>query len=134
MKPLSKTVRSLVIQNKQNPAKSVSKMGASMSDWTKVRDAAINAAKESLGHLWNVAAGTAVAQISGLVAVAKHIDDNKDTLSVENYQHLMSLQKTALVDALAGIKMIGITAAQNAAAAAMDVLIKALPGLLLSVI
>ncbi|BDA58002.1 hypothetical protein NUITMVR1_56610 (plasmid) [Raoultella ornithinolytica] len=53
----------------------------------------------------------------------------KNTCST-NWKH----HQTALVDALAGIEMIGITAAQNAAAAAMDVLIKALPGLLLSVI
>jgi len=105
-----------------------------MSDWTKTRDAVIAAAKNSLGTSWGIAAGTAVAQISGLVAVAKYIDDNKDSLTVENYQHLMKLQKTALEDALAGIEMIGITAAQNAAAAAMDVLIEALPGLLLSFI
>ncbi|HFK4066707.1 TPA: hypothetical protein ACG1UU_004168 [Kluyvera ascorbata] len=105
-----------------------------MTDWTKVRDATIEAAKKSLGLAWGAAAGTAVAQISGLVAVAKYIDDNKASLTVENYQHLIRLQKTALEDALSGIEMIGITAAQNAAAAAMDVLIQALPGLLLAAI
>lgn len=105
-----------------------------MTDWVKVRDAAIAAAKNSLGSAWDVAAGTAMAQIYGLVAVAKYIEDNKSNLSEENYRHLMELQKTAVADAISGVQMIGITAAQNAAAAAMSVVAKALPGLLLAAI
>ncbi|MFQ2400409.1 hypothetical protein [Aeromonas dhakensis] len=105
-----------------------------MTDWVKVREAALAAAKKRLGVAWSNSAGIATAQISALVEVAHYIEDNKDELSEANYQHLMKLQKQALVDALTGIEIISITAAQNAAADAMDVIIKALPGLILAAV
>lgn len=100
-----------------------------MTDWAQVRETAISAAKQRLGNAWDRVSGVAVAQISGLVAVAQYIESQKDALSVENYQHLMKLQQTALEGALAGIEIISITSAQNTANDVMKIIIKSLPGL-----
>nr|WP_198983253.1 hypothetical protein [Herbaspirillum sp. ASV7] len=105
-----------------------------MQNWSQVRDAAIAAAKASLGGSWGIVAASASAQISGLVECAKYIDENRSTMSEANYRHLLELQETAVEDAIAGYEAIGIVAAQKAAEAAINVIVAALPGLLLGAV
>lgn len=99
------------------------------TNWTQVRNSAIAAAQEVLGTAWSAAENGATAQIRALVEIAKYIDANKDNMDPDEYKSLCDQQKTALQNVLTGYEAIGMAAAQNAVAAVVNAILKAVPGL-----
>jgi hypothetical protein len=99
------------------------------TDWSTIRSDAISAAEGVLGPAWTAASGGASAAISSLVQTAQYIDENKNNLTPDEYQLLVSQQKQATQNVLTGYAAISIAAAMNAINAVVQVILKAVPAL-----
>ena len=99
------------------------------ANWSKVTQDAITAAQAALGGAWSGAAQAATAQISALVHVAQYVEANQDAMTPAEYQFLVAQQKQAVQNVLTSYQAIGLAAAQNAIAAAINAVIKDAPGL-----
>ena len=99
------------------------------TNWSTVESNAISAAKGVLSGAWAAASVGATSAISSLVHTAQYIDQNKASMTPDEYNLLASQQKTALQNVLTAYEAIGIAAAKNAVAAVVDVIVKAAPGL-----
>ena len=64
-----------------------------------------------------------------MLRAAQYIDQNKASMTSDEYQLLVSQQKIALQNVLTGYEAIGTATAQNAIAAVVNVILKAVPGL-----
>jgi hypothetical protein len=100
-------------------------------DWNQVATDALNAAKKVVGTAWTNVATPAGAQITAMVSIGQEIEKsfNAGTITQDEYSMLKSMQKNALEGILAGYKAIGIVVAEQAAAAAWDVVATALGSL-----
>ena len=99
------------------------------TDWSTVGSTAIAAAQGALGPAWKVASNGATAAINSLVQTAQYIEENKDNMTSDEYQLLVSQQKTALQNVLTGYQAIGIAAAINAVSAVVTAVVNAVPTL-----
>lgn len=101
-----------------------------MSKWVDVREAAIEAAKKVLGSAWKNCAADACKRIDKLIELAQYIEEHKSAMSKQEYVDAINQRKLAMENVLLTYKLIDKAAAQNATAAALDVILKALPGLI----
>jgi hypothetical protein len=101
-----------------------------VTDWPTVRVNAISAAQGVLGTAWKAAAAGATGAIGSLVQTAQYIDQNKDNMTADEYQLLISQQKQAMQNVLTGYEAISIAAATNAIGAVINVIVAAAPTLL----
>ena len=97
-------------------------------DWGQVGLATLVAAKNIVGANWAHVAIPAAEQIKALVAIGEHIEAEHAAgrMTQENYDMLRSMEKNAVEGVLSADKGIGIVIAEQAAAAAWDVVETAL--------
>lgn len=100
-----------------------------MVNWNKVLNDAIAAAKTVLGTSWSAAAQGATAQIGALVHTANYIEANKQSMTKDEYQLLVSQQKLVLQNVLTAYAAIAVAAAQDTVAAVIDAVLKDVPAL-----
>ena len=100
------------------------------TDWSSVRADAISAAQGVLGTAWKAASAGATSAIGNLVQTAQYIDQNKGSMTSDEYQLLVSQQKQATQNVLTGYEAISIAAATNAINAVLSVIIAAAPALM----
>ena len=100
-------------------------------DWNKVGLDALNAAKAVVGAQWKNIAAPAAAQIGALISVGKHIESECEAgkLTQDEFATLKSMQKNALEGIIAAHQGISIVVAEQAAAAAVNVVVTALSGM-----
>ena len=96
------------------------------TDWTTVFQQATAAAATSLAASWNSVSQTAEHSVQMLVDTAAYIELNKSSLSTDDCNLLTSNQTLAMKNVLLGYEAIGIVAAEQAVAAAWDVVSSAL--------
>jgi hypothetical protein len=102
-------------------------MGATLD---AIKSKAIEAAKNVIGSSWSVVKQGATAQIAALVGTALYINENKDSMTKDEYESLIDQQKTAFKNVLTAYEAIGLATAQNTVAAVMKVITDAIPSLL----
>jgi hypothetical protein len=90
-------------------------------NWNTVAQQAIAAAQHSLGASWNTAASGAIHSIQLLVQTAQYIAANSATLDQRDRELLTDNQQLAMKNVLLGCEDISIAAAEQAAAAAWNV-------------
>lgn len=91
-----------------------------------VLDDALRAAADVLKGKFALVRFAATAQITALVENAKTIEDNKSSMTADEYEMVKRIQTRALSGVLAGFEAIGIVAAEQAAEAAWNVVAAAL--------
>jgi len=97
-------------------------------NWTQVASGVEAAVKGVLGTAWQTVSAAAGPQIQAMISVAQSIETDyaNNRLTPAEYQSLKSMQKNALEGILSGYEAIGIVVAEQAAAAAWDVIATAL--------
>jgi hypothetical protein len=95
-------------------------------DWSSVGGAVEQAVASVLGADWGIVGPAARAQISALVQTAQAIEADKDNMSGDEYDVLRLTQQRALEGVLSAYAAISIVAAEQAAAAAWNVVAQAL--------
>jgi hypothetical protein len=95
-------------------------------DWSSVGTNALNAAAAALGAAWNIAQPAASAQIAALMQVGQQIEANRNTISAFDYSSLQLSQQRAMEGVLKSYEGISIVAADQAAAAAWNIVATAL--------
>lgn len=100
------------------------------TNWTDVRNSAIDAAKGVLQGTWNVAHKGAIVQVNALIALAEYIEKHKYEMTEDEYLNLVQHQKIAMQNVLTGYEAISIAAAKNAIAAVINTIVAAAPALL----
>jgi hypothetical protein len=97
-------------------------------DWQQVATGVKKAVLQVLGNSWQTVSSAAGPQLEAMASVGESIEQsyNAHTLTVEEYQSLRSMQKNALEGILSSYEAIGIVVAEQAAAAAWNVISQAL--------
>jgi len=95
-------------------------------DWTKTGNDVEQAVKAALGNDWNTVSKPVSTQIQALLAVAKSIEDEKDTITKVEYDALCLSQKEALEGVLSTYQAISEVVLEQAVAAAWNVVAQAL--------
>ena len=95
-------------------------------DWSSVGGSVEQAVASVLGSDWGIVGPAARAQISALVQTAQAIEADKDNMSGDEYDVLRLTQQRALEGVLSAYAAISIVAAEQAAAAAWNVVAQAL--------
>jgi hypothetical protein len=95
-------------------------------DWLTVGSSVEQVVASVVGADWGVVAPAAKAQLSALVQTAQAIDADKDNMSAAEYNGLRLSQQRALEGVLSAYAAISIVVAEQAAAAAWDVVAQAL--------
>jgi hypothetical protein len=95
-------------------------------DWSSVGGSVEQAVASVLGADWGIVGPAARAQISALVQTAQAIEADKDNMSGDEYDVLRLTQQRALEGVLSAYAAISIVAAEQAAAAAWNVVAQAL--------
>lgn len=95
-------------------------------NWSSVSGQIGHAVSGVVGPAWQNAAGGASTQFAALVAAGQQIEQNRDTLSQLEYNSLKLMQQRALEGVLLTYQGIAIDIAEQAAAAAWNVLVSAL--------
>jgi hypothetical protein len=90
-------------------------------DWESVLVNALSAAKDVLADKWPMARRAATAQMAALIENARGIEDDKASLTPDEYELVKRIQKRAFAGVLAGFEAIGIVTAEQAAEAAWNV-------------
>lgn len=100
-------------------------------NWNQVAADALAAAKTVVGNAWQNVAVPAGYQITALVAIGRHIEDEfaAGKLDQADYDLLKAMHRNAIAGVLAAYQGIGIVVAEQAADAAWNVVAKALGGL-----
>jgi hypothetical protein len=96
------------------------------TDWSTVLQQATTAAANSLGGTWDTVSQTAEHSVQMLVDTGAYIETNKASLSTDDCNLLVSNQALAMKNVLLGYEAIGIASAEQAVAAAWDVVSSAL--------
>ncbi|SRR5258707_1759792 len=95
-------------------------------DWSSVGGSVEQAVASVIGADWGVAAPAAKAQITALIETAQTIEADKDNMSAAEYNGLRLSQQRALEGVLSAYAAISIVVAEQAAAAAWNVVAQAL--------
>ena len=95
-------------------------------NWANVGSSAEQAVAAVVGADWGVVAPAAKAQIAALVQTAQAIEADKDNMSAAEYDGLRISQQRALEGVLSAYAAISIVVAEQAAAAAWNVVSQAL--------
>jgi hypothetical protein len=95
-------------------------------DWNTVGKQVEQAVAKVLGGAWQNASTGASAQITALVTAGASIEQNKDDMKQAEYDSLKIMQKRAMDGVLQAYEGIAIDTAEQAAAAAWDVVTGAL--------
>jgi hypothetical protein len=95
-------------------------------DWSTVGSSVEQAVTSVVGADWGVVAPAAKAQLSALVQTAQAIEADKDNMSAAEYNGLRLSQQRALEGVLSAYAAISIVVAEQAAAAAWNVVAQAL--------
>ena len=96
------------------------------TDWSAVLTDAINAAKAVLAGKWPLVQKLATTQVTALVENAKTIEDNKSSMTADEYETTKRIQQNALAGVLTGVEAIGIVTAEQVADAVWNVIVSAL--------
>jgi hypothetical protein len=103
-------------------------------DWNTVAQQAITAVANSLGASWTSVSGAATHSIQLLVQTAQYIAANSATLDQTDQKLLTDNQQLAMKNVLLGYEDVGIVAAEQAIAAASNVVQGALTTALAGII
>ncbi|WP_045855247.1 hypothetical protein [Raoultella terrigena] len=103
-----------------------------MSDWTELRNAAIEAAKNELAGQWSIVANTLIPQIDNLANTAYYIEKNKDKMTDGEIESLMSSQRFAMEITLISYANISSLIARKIINSVIDVLVKGIPSLIIA--
>jgi hypothetical protein len=99
-------------------------------DWGQVLKSVEQAVMDILGSNWQIASKVASAQIGALVSVAQSIEEaanaSPPTITPLEFESLKLSQKRAMSGVLQAFEAIGIVTAEQAAAAAWNVVAQAL--------
>jgi hypothetical protein len=95
-------------------------------NWAEILTDAVKAAENVLAGKWPLVQQAARSQIASLIENGKSIEDNKDSMTADEYELVKRIQTRALSGVLAGYEAIGIVAAEQAAEAAWNVVATAL--------
>jgi hypothetical protein len=95
-------------------------------DWTKVGTQLESSVGGVVGTAWKNAAAGASAQFKAIVAVGQNIEQQKDSLTQVEYNSLKLMQQRALEGVLQTYQGISLDVAEQAAAAAWNVVATAL--------
>jgi hypothetical protein len=95
-------------------------------DWSSVSVQIANAVSGVVGPAWQNAAAGASTQFAALIAAGQQIEQNQNTLAQAEYNSLKLMQQRALEGVLLTYQGIAIDIAEEAAAAAWNVLVSAL--------
>jgi hypothetical protein len=95
-------------------------------DWSSVGGSVEHAVASVIGADWGVTAPAAKAQITALIETAQAIEADKDNMSAAEYNGLRLSQQRALEGVLSAYAAISIVVAEQAAAAAWNVVAQAL--------
>lgn len=95
-------------------------------DWSSVSVQITHAVSGVIGPAWQNAAAGASTQFAALIAAGQQIEQNRDALSQAEYNSLKLMQQRALEGVLLTYEGIAIDVAQEAAAAAWNVLVSTL--------
>jgi hypothetical protein len=95
-------------------------------DWADIGSAVEQSVASVVGADWRIVAPAARAQLTALVETAQAIEADRDDMSAAEYNGLRLSQQRALEGVLASSAAISIVVAEQAAAAAWDVVAKAL--------
>ena len=95
-------------------------------DWSKVGSSVEKAVSDVLGADLNIVVPAAKAQIAALIQIGQSIEDDRDTLSLAEYNGLRLSQQRAVEGVLSAQEGISIVVAEQAAAAAWDAVAQAL--------
>ena len=95
-------------------------------DWSSVGSSVEQAVAAVVGADWRIVAPAAKAQITALVETAQAIEADKDNMSTAEYNGLRLSQQRALEGVLAAYAAVSIVVAEQAAAAAWNVVAQAL--------
>ncbi|MBV8188045.1 MAG: hypothetical protein JOY64_29870 [Alphaproteobacteria bacterium] len=100
-------------------------------DWNKVATDALDAAKNVVGAEWSNVATPAGQQVTALVAIGQQIETDfaAGKMDQSQYSMLKAMQKNAISGVLSAYTGIGIVVAEQAAAAAWNVVATALGSL-----
>ncbi|TNV09568.1 hypothetical protein FH968_23290 [Buttiauxella sp. B2] len=105
-----------------------------MSDWTELRNAAIEAAKKELTGQWGIVSNTLVPQIENLARTAYYIEQNKDKMTDDERENLLASQKFAMEITLTSYAHISSLIARKIINDVIDVLVKGIPKLVVGLI
>jgi len=94
-------------------------------NWTTVERQIEQAVKGVVGGAWQNAAAGASAQFAALIAVGKQIEADRDSMQQAEYDSLKLMQRRALHGVLQAGAGISLDIAEQAAAAAWNVLVTA---------
>ena len=100
------------------------------ADWSTIEKDAVAAAAKSLGESWASAAHGATGSIAALLQTAQYIKAHEDGMTKDEATFVVAQQKAAMSNVLTAYKSIGAAAAQDAVAAVVQVVVKALPALI----
>ena len=95
-------------------------------DWTKVGTQLESSVGGVVGTAWKNAAAGASAQFKAIVTVGQNIEQQKDSLTQVEYNSLRLMQQRALEGVLQTYQGISLDVAEQAAAAAWNVVATAL--------
>lgn len=95
-------------------------------DWNVVGADAVEAMKDVFADKWGVVSSLAVLHARQIVELGKYLEENKDNLDPEVYEHLVQEKAQFIKANLGGLAGISSVVARQAANAALNVLIKAL--------
>ena len=95
-------------------------------DWTKTADDVLKAVAGVVGGAWNTVKPAASAQVSSLIQTGQAIENNRANMTQAEYDGLRLSQQRALEGVLACYAAISIVVAEQAAAAAWNVISQAL--------
>jgi hypothetical protein len=95
-------------------------------DWDVVGSEVEREVSSLVGSAWQNASAGASTQFASLLAAGKLIEQNRESMSAEDYEDLKLMQQRALEGVLQTYAGISLDVAQQAAAAAWGVLASAL--------
>lgn len=95
-------------------------------DWTKVGNDVVAAVSNVVGTAWSTVKPAAYAQMASLVEAGREIEAERANMTKDEYDGLCLSQKRAMEGVLACYQAISIVVAEQAAAAAWNVIAGAL--------